>query len=190
MPADPDATVGAPAVRAASLWARLAAGLVDLAVEVGLAAAVTMAWFAWRPAEFPPRYWNHPDYLVDLVNTRPDLAWPPVLAFVIVYIAWETAFAATLGNSPFARLLGMRVVTGRGRPIGVVRAFVRASISLAFAATAFAGPLWAMVSPRRRMLHDILCGCHVARGDVPVVSCPGPVPVDDGVPTWESGPRR
>ncbi len=190
MPVEPDASAGGVAGRAAPLWARLASGLVDLAIEAGLAVAVTLAWFIWRPVEFPPRYWNHLDYLVDLLNTRPDLVWPPIFAFIFVYIAWETTFVSTLGNSPFARLLGMRVVTGRGRPIGVIRAFVRTVMSLVFAATAFVGPLWAMVSPRRRMLHDILCGCHVVRGNVSVVSRPKPEPVDDLVPAWESGPRR
>lgn len=190
MPDDAVRDGGVPTVRAATFLLRVFAGLVDLAVVGALAAGATLAWFALVPPEFPPRYWNHLDYLVDLINMRPDLVLPPMIAFATVYVLWDTAFTAALGNSPAARLFKMRVVNGRGQPVGVIRAFVRAVMSLAFAAAAFAGPLWALVSPRRRMLHDILSGCHVVRGDVFVGPCPEAVPVDDGVPAWEAGPRR
>jgi uncharacterized RDD family membrane protein YckC len=181
---------GLPTVRAASFTLRVFAGAVDLVVVGTLAVGGTLAWFSLVPPEFPPRYWNHLDYLVDLVNTRPDLVLVPLVAFAGTYVLWTTAFTVALGNSPVARLFGMRVVTGRGRPVGVIRAFARALLSLAFAAAAFAGPLWALVSPRRRMLHDILCGCHVVRGDVLDGPRPEVAPVDDGMPAWEAGPRR
>lgn len=190
MPDDAVQDDGAPTVRAASFLLRMVAGIVDLAVVGALAVGATLAWFGLHPPEFPPRYWNHLDYLVDLINMRPDLVLPPVVAFVAAYVLWDTVFTAALGHTPTARLFRMRVVNGRGQPVGVIRAFVRALMSLAFAAAAFAGPLWALVSPRRRMLHDILCGCHVVRGDVVAGPCPEVAPVDDGTPAWEAGPRR
>jgi len=191
MPADVEAVEPPPRPRAAGLWLRLLAGLVDLAIQAALAAGATWAWFARRPPDLPPRYWNQLDYLVDLVNTRPDLFLPPLAAFVAVHVAWQTAFCATLGNAPVARALGMRVVDGRGRAIGPVRAFLRTVLGVPLAAAAFAGPLWALVSPRRRMLHDILCGCHVLRGGVPAPDAPEDAPpAGDGEPAWEAGPRR
>lgn len=181
---------GEPTVRAASFSLRVVAGLIDLALVGALAAGATLGWFAVHPPEFPPRYWNHLDYLVDLVNTRPDLVLPPLIAFAAVHVLWDTVFTTVLGSGPAARLFGMRVVSGRGRPVGVVRAFLRAMLSLMLASVAFVGPLWSLVSPRRRMLHDILCGCHVVRGDVPAAPFPDVVPGDDGTPAWETGPRR
>lgn len=166
------------------------AGLLDLAVVGALSAAASLAWFAMHPAQMPPRYWNQLDYLVDLINHHPDVVLPPVVAFVGVFLVWETLFVATIGNAPFARLFGMRVVTWRGRSAGPVRAFLRAALALVLAAAVGAGPLWAVVSPRRRMLHDILCGCHVLRGVVRTEPRRDDETPDVGGPAWEAGPRR
>lgn len=153
--------------RAAPLWLRFLAGGLDLGLVAGVSASLTLAWFHWNPTEFPPRYWNHLDYLVDVINTRPDLIGPPVILFVVVFLVWETLFGWGLGNSPFGRLLGMRVCTPAGlRPVPL-RFAIRALLSLVGSVAAMAGPLVALAHPERKMLHDIVTGCYVLTGPVP-----------------------
>jgi uncharacterized RDD family membrane protein YckC len=153
--------------RAAPLWLRVPAALGDAVVEAALAAGVVSIAFEDLANGLPPRYWNAFDWLVDVANQRPEALAIPAAVFACVYVVWETAFGALLGAAPVARVLGMRACTGGGARPGPFRALVRAVLSLAFTAAVLVGPATAIVSPRRRMLHDILTGCHVLAGDVP-----------------------
>lgn len=182
---------GQEGFRAAPLWMRLVAGLLTLGLVAGVTTSLTLAWFHWNPTEFPPRYWNHLDYLVDVVNTRPDLAGPPLFLFVGVFLVWETLFGWGLGNSPVGRLMGMRICTASGHRPGPFRLAIRAGLCLVGSALAMAGPLLALVHPERKMLHDIVTRCHVLAGPVPrgwdrpTVSEPQARPAG-----YQDGPRR
>jgi uncharacterized RDD family membrane protein YckC len=157
-------------LRVATLTRRLAAGLLDLVPVAALAAGVVLWWLQRHPGYLPPRYWNGLDYLVDLVNTRPELSVLAVVSFAVCYVSWETVWTACIGAAPVARVLGIRIVSTPGRRIGFVRALVRAILSLLLAVAAGIGPAWALISGRRRMLHDILCGCLAAEGPLPASS--------------------
>lgn len=175
--------------RAAPTILRFVAGLLDLVVEAAL--GVALAWWSLPAEEWPPRYWNFLDYAVDIACHHPDLAARAVAPFVAVFLVWETSWGRTVGNAPFARLFGMRVVTSRGRRPGVLRGAVRALFALAGAVLAFAGPLVAVVHPRRRMLHDMMTGCHVLRGAGPPDERSGPgdsLVLPDG--PYRDGPFR
>ena len=163
-------------VRAAPLGLRIVAGVLDLAPVSALAAAATWAWFDRHPPDLPPRYWNVFDYAVDLVHLRPDALLVFPVAFAVVFLLWETLWTAALGGAPAARLLGIRVITTSGRRVGLFRSLVRAVLALVLAAAAGIGPAWALVSPRRRMLHDILCACLAVRG--PSMPLSGGIDVD------------
>ncbi len=154
-------------VRAAPVWLRLLAGLLDLVPVAALAAAGCRAWFAFHPPHLPPRYWNVLDYAVDVLNRQPRIAAVPLVAFAAAWLAWETAWLRGLGATPIARLAGLRVVTSEGGRVGWGRALARSALSLVLGAAAGIGPAWALPSPRRRMLHDILTGCQVVRGPLP-----------------------
>jgi uncharacterized RDD family membrane protein YckC len=179
--------------RVASLWLRLFAGLFDLLPVLALVAAGLWGWWLSNPVELPPRYWNVLDYSVDLVLARPGLVIMPLAAFSVVFIAWETLFTGLIGAAPFARLTGMKVLSGSGARIGLFRASIRAVLSLVLASAAGVGPAWSLLSPRRRMLHDILCGTHVVVGPEPRPRAdhggeqrpPVPEPASD-----HAGPRR
>ncbi|MBM4397161.1 MAG: RDD family protein [Deltaproteobacteria bacterium] len=161
-------TIGrAAGYTAASLTLRLIVGALDLAIEAGIAAAISLAWLQGSGLPLPPRYWNAFDYLVDVAGTVPEAIAIPALIFAGVFLVWETAFGSLLGAAPVARLAGMRLVTTSGRKPGVVRVGLRAALALPLALAAGIGPATALASPRRRMLHDILAGCLVLRGDVP-----------------------
>lgn len=151
--------------RAALTSFRLLVGLLDLAVEVVLGAA--LVWW-WLPAEeWPPRYWNLFDYAVDVACHHTDLAVRSVSAFAVVFVVWEVFWGKVIGNAPIARMAGMQVVTSRGRRPGTIRLAFRAVLALVGGAFAFAGPLLAIVSPSRRMLHDMMSSCHVVSGAAP-----------------------
>ena len=51
-----------------------------------------------------------------------------------------------------------------GQGVGWLRAFLWSLFGLVFALIAFAGPLWTIVDPKRRMLHDILARVMVVSG--------------------------
>jgi len=151
-------------VRTAPLSIRLIAGLMDLAPVAAITAGIVSVWYGLNPVELPPRYWNHFDYMVDIVNNRPDLTLPPVFTFVIVFIAWETIFGMIIGHAPFARVFGMRVFRTGGKRPGSLRLAARALLALAGSIFAFIGPMLSLIVPHRRMLHDILTGCLVLLG--------------------------
>lgn len=75
------------------------------------------------------------------------LAALPVLLGTYGFLFWGLA-----GRTPGMALLGIRVVSGAGGPVGWPSAAVRA-----LALTVFpVGALWCLVDPRRRAVHDIL----------------------------------
>jgi len=169
-------------VRVARTSLRLVAGLLDLVPVGGLAAGALAAWYRHAPADLPPRYWNLLDYAVDLVHQRPEAVAAIPVAFAAAYVLWETAWTRAIGAAPVARLLGIRVVSTSGAPVGILRSFVRAAASLVLAAAFGIGPAWALLSPRRRMLHDILCGCLAVRGPQALPEAGGAGPEDAGDP--------
>ena len=153
-------------VMAAPVLLRGVAGLLDLAIEAGLVIAALWAWWRAYPLDLPPRYWNAFDYAIDLANGQRYLLIRGAVLFAIVHVVWQTLWSRLIGAAPVARLMGMRVVTTRGRQPGLVRLCFRAGIALPLALFGLLGPLWAFVSPRRRMLHDVLTGCELLRGPV------------------------
>jgi hypothetical protein len=153
--------------RAAPILLRLLAGGIDVAVEVLLTTLLVALWMGAASPEFPPRYWNEFDYLVDILNTRPDLLLPPVGIFLAVHLVWEGLGSIVLGFSPAGRLLGMRLCTSQGRRPGMFRTGFRAVLALVLTLAAGVSPAFGVLSPRRRMLHDILTGCHVLWGRPP-----------------------
>ena len=152
--------------KVAPVWLRVLTGLLDTAIVAGGAVGL-WGWLAFDPSDLPPRYWNPLDYLVDLVNARPDMVWTPVVLAAAATAVWCALWTATAGSPPVARLAGLRVATGAGHRPGVLRALLRSILAIALVIPGMVGPLWALVSPHRRMLHDVLTGCRVLWGDVP-----------------------
>lgn len=157
---------GETGVRAASSLLRILGGLVDLVIPAGLAVVVCVTAGYPDVRQMPPRYWNYVDYLVDVFNAQPAVMLFPAAVFAAMYIVTSTVFTATIGNTPFSRLIGIRVRNMAGEPAGWLRVFVWTVSGMLFALTAFAGPLWTIVDPKRRMLHDILARVVVVSGRV------------------------
>lgn len=169
-------------VRVAASTLRVLAGLIDLAIPAGL--TVLTCFLSEEPdlARLPPRYWNYLDYTVDVFNGQPMVFIVPALYFIAFYVLGTVIFVSTIGNTPFSRLVGIRVTNRRGGRIGPIRSFFWTVCGLILGVAAFVGPLWTIVDPKRRMLHDILAGVVVVFGR-PVVTMvsgdPGEAPVDE-----------
>lgn len=146
---------------AAPLWKRAIASLGDMAIEAGITLVITILLFPDLASDLPPRYWNMFDYFVDLYHLRPDLFEIPAVIFATTFIIWETTFVRLIGSAPISRLMGMRILTGRGGRPGLIRCFIRSILALSLTVAALIGPVTGLVSPKRRMLHDIFTGCYV-----------------------------
>ncbi len=157
---------GEAGVRTASSWLRLFCGLLDLALPAGLTAVVCVTAGYPDVTTMPPRYWNYLDYFVDVFNSQPALILFPAALFCAMYVVTGTVFTVIIGNTPVSRMAGIRVRTMAGEPAGWFRAMLWTLLGLVFASTAFAGPLWTIVDPKRRMLHDILARVVVVSGRV------------------------
>ena len=81
-----------------------------------------------------------------------------VAALWLYMAGWH---ASPLQATPGKRLMGLRVVAGDGRDVGVVRATVRC-LGMAFSAFPFLlGFLSVILHRRRNALHDTIAGTHV-----------------------------
>jgi len=170
-------------VTAAPVWMRLLSGALDLALEGVLVAGVAAWWLSSNPVELPLRYWNVFDYGIDVVNGHLALVQNLVVALLVVHVFWQTLWTCLIGAAPVARLMGMRLLLARGCRPGGVRVFVRSVLAVPLALLGLIGPLWGLVSPRHRMLHDVLTGCEVLRG--PIVESS-----DDTLGEWADTERR
>ena len=133
--------------RRAGLVSRLAAAGIDALVMVGGVAALYGA-VAGLAFLLNPRSFTWPRDLAWSVPAAAGVVGVPYLA-----ISWS-ASGRTIGNV----LLGLRVLRGDGRPLGLLRALLRALLCLAVPI----GLLWIPFDRSRRSLHDLLFGTVVS----------------------------
>ena len=134
---------------------RRRAGIVSRAVADGVDFVIFELLFALTYVGFA--------FARFLLTSKPfQLPHPPVsvtstLQFVLLtaYLAWGWA---STGRTPGKALLGLRVVTDAGKPLGVARAIGRAALC------ALVGPIllaWVLVSRRNAGIHDLLLSTAV-----------------------------
>lgn len=93
------------------------------------------------------------------VLSLPDLGWALGFGFWLFLYAWGSW--SLTGKTVGKALLGLRIVTKRGEPIGAVRALRRCFgwvVSLMFFGLGF---LWILISRDRRGWHDYIAGTCV-----------------------------
>ena len=83
------------------------------------------------------------------------------VAWVVVVGAYFVLFWSTAGQTPGMRLMGLRVMTRRGRHPGVTRSIVRLVGLVLAIVPLFLGFLPVLVDARRRGLQDFLAGTVV-----------------------------
>jgi uncharacterized RDD family membrane protein YckC len=104
------------------------------------------------------------DYLVYLLLHHFDQISPILLLILLASAGYFFLFQAIFSTTPGKRALNLRIVDGRGRRIGPLRALWRTvgyGISVSFFMMGF---LWAAFDLERRSLHDVLCGTYVIVG--------------------------
>ena len=93
----------------------------------------------------------------------------PWIIFVITFglfggwLVWILYHVILRGDTVGKRLLGVKVVDERARPIGLGRSLGRVLAETFSVATLGIGYLFAVVDPYKRSLHDHLCGTRVVR---------------------------
>jgi uncharacterized RDD family membrane protein YckC len=140
----------------AGVVTRLLAACVDTAVVVLVTVAVDLATagirFVWSPVDFR---WPRPS---------PQLAVLVLFGVAVLYLTLGWSMA---GRTYGARLLGLRVLSGRYGRLGPVRSLLRALACVLFPL----GLLWSGVSVTRRSLQDLVLRTVVVydlRSSVPV----------------------
>jgi uncharacterized RDD family membrane protein YckC len=136
----------APLERPARVGERAQAAAVDAGILVVLGALVI--YFAGRAAR------------VDVPSLA--VSWPwltSYLAFLGLFYAGY--FTGTTGQTPGKMVAGLRVVDGRGRPPGYLRASLRALAGAAGTLLAGVGLIPMALDPARRALHDRLLRTRV-----------------------------
>lgn len=148
----------------AGVFRRIVATLVDMAVFLGLSAALFVPVIRSVP-DLPPGE----DILGTVSYLSGDAVWLGHTSGILgLWIAlWWCYFLVgwgLIGCTPGKCLLGLRVVDHRGRcPIGASRAALRLVAYMASSVTLVAGHLIAAARNDRRTLHDMLAGTRVVR---------------------------
>ena len=127
--------------RPAGIVTRVAAMGVDMAVVIVLGSlvylAVAGARLVWSPTTF----------------SWPDVPfWLTIVVEFSIAILYLTGSWAMTGRSYGASLLGLRVLSRRGRIPGWALAFVRAVFCVFFPV----GLFWVILSPERRSIQDVM----------------------------------
>lgn len=81
--------------------------------------------------------------------------------WAVVVVGYFVLFWSTTGQTPGMRLLGLRVLTGSGRPPSVWRSLVRFAGLIVAIVPLFAGFVPVLLDDRRRALQDFVAGTAV-----------------------------
>jgi uncharacterized RDD family membrane protein YckC len=141
---------GQAAARAAGIVTRTLAAAVDAGVVVAMMGGTLVLIAGVRFFVSPTSFrWPSPSW-------DQSLAVGALLAVAYLTVGW-----ATLGRSFGGAVLGLRVRSRGGRPLGWLRSFVRAALYVVFPV----GLLWCGISRGRLSLQDLLLRSVVVYDD-------------------------
>jgi uncharacterized RDD family membrane protein YckC len=73
------------------------------------------------------------------------------------FVLYQTLFWVLFGNTPGQAFIGIRVLTRKGEPPGLIRSFLRASIGINLSISLFLISIpMTLIDKRNRALHDVL----------------------------------
>jgi uncharacterized RDD family membrane protein YckC len=148
-------------VRVTGFPRRAAAALVDLMLLLALTAAVTIAMALALGVPIPGLRELGPDLLVAGILDRNPMAVGAVGLFLGMAGLYELYFAGMAGQTLGMRLMGIRLISFRGRAPGPARGLVRLLALVPSLLPAGLGWLWALFDREHRALHDHLAGTYV-----------------------------
>jgi uncharacterized RDD family membrane protein YckC len=148
-------------VRASGFARRVAAAAIDAAVLLGLSLCVTFVTALVLGARTPNLREIGPDFLVAGLLDRNPMAVGALGLFLGLTVLYQLYCAGMAGQTLGMRLLGIRLISARGRAPGAVRGLLRV---LGFAVSVVPGALgwlWAIFDREHRALHDHMAGTYV-----------------------------
>ena len=148
-------------VRASGFARRFVAAIVDVVLLVSFSMIVTLFTALVLGAPLPHAREIGPDLLVAGILDRNPMAVGTIGLFTGLTILYQLYGAGMSGQTLGMRLMGIRVISSRGRPPGAIRGLVRV---LAFAVSVCPGGLgwlWAIFDREHRALHDHIAGTYV-----------------------------
>jgi uncharacterized RDD family membrane protein YckC len=148
-------------VRVTGFPRRVLAALVDLVLlsAVTTAVSATVAMVLRVPIPEPREL--GPDLLVAGILDRSPMALGALGLFLGMAGLYQLYFAGIAGQTLGMRLVGIRLICGRGRPPGPGRGLLRIIAFVPSVAPAALGWLWALFDREHRALHDHLAGTYV-----------------------------
>ena len=135
---------------------------MDAIPAVTLWGTATLTLAGEDAVALPPGQWNLLDRLVDAFNVAPGLILWPLAWLTLALVLWHFVTVAAWGTSPGKRVVGLRMLDGRGERVSSMRALAHALMRPVTGACLALGPLWALADPERRTLYDRLSGVYIA----------------------------
>lgn len=148
-------------VRVSGFGRRFVAAVIDGFLLVSSSMIVTLLTALVLGAPLPHLREIGPDLLVAGILDRNPMAVGTIGLFVGLTILYQLYSAGMTGQTLGMRLMGIRVISSRGRPPGAALGMIRV---LALAVSVLPGGLgwlWALFDREHRALHDHLAGTYV-----------------------------
>jgi uncharacterized RDD family membrane protein YckC len=152
-------------VRVSGFPRRFAAAVIDRGILFGLTAVVTLSAAMALRLPLPHLKEIGPDLLVAGVLEMSPLAFGALGLWLGLTTLYELYFAGMMGQSPGMKVMGLRIISVRGRPPGAARGFVRLAAFLVSVVPAALGWLWAIFDREHRAWHDHVAGTYVILDD-------------------------
>jgi len=153
----------APVVHVAGFWRRVAAGGIDLAVVLPVAALITWIAAAISGVHIPRVNMHGPDFWLDLLLASDPALLMAIGLFTAVGCVYLYVFQVTMGRTLGMHVLRMRIIDLWGDPPSNARCAIRTVGYLAAAATLMLGFLWMGFDSEKRGLHDWIAGTLVVK---------------------------
>ena len=148
-------------VRVTGFARRFVAAAVDGAVLIVLSLSVTAVTALVLGAPLPSFKEIGPDLLVAGVLDRNPMAVGAIGLFFGLAVLYQLYFASMSGQTIGMRLVGIRVISSRGRAPGPVRGLLRVVAMVVSVLPGGLGWLWAIFDREHRALHDHVAGTYV-----------------------------
>jgi uncharacterized RDD family membrane protein YckC len=148
-------------VRVTGFSRRCVAAAVDLALLFGFSAGVTLVAAMLLKVPMPHLRELGPDLLVAGILDRNPMAVGAVGLFAGMTGLYQLYFAGISGQTPGMRLVGIRLISVKGRAPGPGRGMLRLLALAPSVLLAGLGWVWALFDREHRALHDHLAGTYV-----------------------------
>lgn len=148
-------------VRVTGFPRRFVAAAVDATILFLLSLAVTMLTAVVLGAPLPTAKEIGPDFLVAGVLDRNPMAVGAIGLFLGLSVLYQLYFASMAGQTIGMRLVGIRLISSRGRAPGPVRGLLRVAALAVSVLPGGLGWLWALFDREHRALHDHVAGTYV-----------------------------